>query len=167
MLAFKVSTDYSEILMTHGGNNILTWMRRIKSWDARIKLAANMLRQGIHAIKVLHNLGYAHGDLKPENICARRTKNGKFKFSIIDFGICQKLPDINVVQKKNDWFRGNYMFCSDMQLEGYRPNQYCDLLAFVCVAFYIVNEEVPCTKYAVEQMKKIPKVDLFATNEFT
>ena len=97
MLAYKVSRDYSEILMTHGGNNIETWMNMLKSREDRVKLAAKMLKQGISAIKVLHDLGYAHGDLKPENICARKTKNGKFKFSIIDFGICQRLPDINVV----------------------------------------------------------------------
>jgi len=58
------------------------------------------------------------------------------------------------------------MFCSDMQLEGYRPNQYCDLLALVVVAFYLVNKDVPCTKYADEEMNKTPSVDLFASEEF-
>jgi tRNA A-37 threonylcarbamoyl transferase component Bud32 len=46
----------------------------------------------IIALKTLHGLGYSHGDLKPANICARKTKEGKMKFTLIDFGLCQKLP---------------------------------------------------------------------------
>lgn len=130
-------------------------------------MAAEMLRQGIRAIKVLHDLGYSHGDLKPENICARKSKKGEFKFSIIDFGICQKLPNINDVQKKNQLFCGNKMFCSDMQLDQYKPNQYCDLLAIVLVAYYFVTKDVPCTKYAAYVMKENPEINLFGSEEFT
>jgi serine/threonine protein kinase len=75
-----------------------------------------MLRQGIAALKIIHGLGYSHGDLKPENVCARETKEGKIKFTLIDFGICQKLPMPGDPIKDNKYFRGNFMFCSDRQL---------------------------------------------------
>lgn len=121
MLGYKVSLEFSEILMTHGGNSLETWKRNIKQADNRIHFAADMLRQLIISLKTLHGVGYSHGDLKPQNVCCRKTAEGSFKFTLIDFGICQKLPQIGKPHKKNLWFRGNLMFCSDMQLQYYRP----------------------------------------------
>ena len=45
-----------------------------------------------YGTKMLHELGYSHGDLKPENICARKRQSGEIVFTLIDFGLCQKLP---------------------------------------------------------------------------
>jgi len=53
-----------------------------------------MLRQIIPALKTLHGVGYTHGDIKLENICARICSNGNYKFTLIDFGLCRKLPVI-------------------------------------------------------------------------
>ena len=80
-----------------------------------------MLRQIIMALKTLHTLHYSHGDLKPENICARKTQEGNYKFTLIDFGLCQKLPLVGETYTKNRYFRGNFMFCSDSQLNQCRP----------------------------------------------
>lgn len=40
------------------------------------------------------------------------------------------------------------MFCSEMQLDKYRPNQYCDLVALVLIAYYFIYRNIPITKYA-------------------
>jgi len=88
MLGYKVSKHYSEIMMTHGGNCLEQWMVHIKQVEQRIDFAADMLRQILPALKILHGLNYSHGDLKPENVCARETKEGKLKFTLIDFGLC-------------------------------------------------------------------------------
>jgi serine/threonine protein kinase len=58
------------------------------TFQKRCNFIAEMLRQIIMALKNLHNLGYSHGDLKPENVCARKTREGRLKFTLIDFGIC-------------------------------------------------------------------------------
>jgi serine/threonine protein kinase len=113
MLGYKVSKQYSEILMTHGGDSLEHWLQHINNQQHRIGFAAEMLRQILHAIKSLHAIGYSHGDIKPENICARTTKENKVKFSLIDFGLCQKLPKQGESNTLNKSFRGNYMFCSD------------------------------------------------------
>lgn len=94
MLAYKSSKHFSEILMTHCGNSLEKWKHHIKQPQMRMHFAADMLRQIIPALKTLHGVGYSHGDLKPENICARKNKEGQVKFTMIDFGICQKLPKI-------------------------------------------------------------------------
>lgn len=115
MIGYKVGKDYCEIMMTHGGNNLEQWTAHIKQPERRVDFAADMLRQILSALKTLHSLGYSHGDIKPENICARRTKENKIKFTLIDFGLAQKLNAIGKTHNSN--FRGNYMFCSDHQLE--------------------------------------------------
>jgi serine/threonine protein kinase len=60
-------------------------------------------------LKKIHDFGYSHGDLKPENICARMSSKGQYKFTLIDLGMASKLPKIgqNMARKS---FRGNYMF---------------------------------------------------------
>lgn len=132
----------------------------------RISFAADMLRQAIMALKTLHSQSYSHGDLKPENVCVRESSGGGLKFSLIDFGLCKKLPVPGNNRKKNSNFRGNLMFCSDLQLKHFIPTLYCDLTSLVAVAFYVVEKEVPSTIYASECMKKNPEIDLFSQKEF-
>lgn len=69
-----------------------------------------MLRQIVPALARLHQLGYSHGDLKPENICARTSYVENFKFTLIDFGMVQRLPPYNTPPKRNMYFKGNYLF---------------------------------------------------------
>ena len=73
---------------------------------------AEMLRQVLPGLAHLHMIGYSHGDLKLENICARTSINNNFKFTLIDFGMSQKLPQSDKPNKKNTYFRGNFMFSS-------------------------------------------------------
>jgi serine/threonine protein kinase len=113
MLSYKVSKDFSEIMMTHGGNTLDKWIPLLKDARERSDFAAEMLRQIISALKILHKIGYSHGDLKPSNICVRQDSKGRLKFTLIDFGICQKLPLPGSDGLKNKHFRGNLMFCSD------------------------------------------------------
>ena len=116
----------------------------------KINFAGDMLRQTIIALKTLHGLGYSHGDLKPENVCVRESSESGLKFSLIDFGLCTKLPIPGAEHKQNKYFRGNFMFCSDLQLMKFIPTQFCDLISLINVAYYIVLKEIPATKYARE-----------------
>ena len=122
-----------------------------------------MLRQIIMALKTLHGIGYSHGDLKPANICVRRDSKGRLKFTLIDFGICQRLPKLGDSCKKNRSFRGNLMFASDWQLRQYTATQYCDLTSLAGVAYYIVNEkEMPMTAYK----RQHPEANFMCAKEY-
>ena len=44
LLGYKVCKNYSEIMMTHGGNCVEMWTQRIKDVRSRINFAAEMLR---------------------------------------------------------------------------------------------------------------------------
>lgn len=51
--------------------------------------------QLIKALRNLHRLGYAHCDIKPENICvkllSKQNDNLMIKMTLIDFGLSSKI----------------------------------------------------------------------------
>lgn len=92
LLGYKIGRGVGEILMTNGGECLDGWIERIQLRKNRIGFMAEMLRQVLPGLAHLHMIGYSHGDLKLENICARTSINNNFKFTLIDFGMSQKLP---------------------------------------------------------------------------
>ena len=99
--------------MTNGGECLEDWMERIKSRCSRLCFMAEMLRQILPGLARLHAQGYSHGDLKLENICARTSDQSNLKFTLIDFGMSQKIPKKGKSNRQQTKFRGNFMFASD------------------------------------------------------
>lgn len=129
--------------MTHGGSSVEQWVAHLPSVEDRTHFAADMLRQLILSLKTLHSLGYSHGDIKADNICARVGKDGKFKFSLIDFGVSRRLPKPTQEDAKQQFLVGNVKFCSWRQIELFRPSRLCDLIALLDVSYYVVHRCVP------------------------
>ena len=71
-----------------------------------------MLRDIIKSLHVIHDLGYSHGDIKPENICARQTEAGQFNFTLIGFGNSLKLVKLGQAKQDNKVYKGNLIFAS-------------------------------------------------------
>ena len=71
MLSYKLSLDGGEILMTNAGSSLDKWYEKAFSKPHRMKFACEMIRQLIPVLRRLHDLGFSHGDIKPENICAK------------------------------------------------------------------------------------------------
>lgn len=72
------------------GINLYEWMKENNSnkCPPNIDLLWNMMNQMIIALEYIHNKGYAHKDIKPENIMIENNNN---KIKIIDFGLsCYK-----------------------------------------------------------------------------
>jgi serine/threonine protein kinase len=111
-------------------------------------------------------MGFSHGDLKLENICARTSSHGNFKFTLIDFGMSQKLPQKGVENKPNPFFRGNFMFSSENQLQNYKPTIACDLISLIYVAYYFVENGLPWTDYIDLCMLNDPSVNLYDLGSF-
>lgn len=86
-----------------------------------------MLKQIIPDLKILHGFGYTHGDIKLDNICARVGSDGNYKFTLIDFGICCKLPTPSNRDTVDKHLRGNMIYASTRQMQQLRPNRFCDL----------------------------------------
>ena len=109
---------------------------------------AEMLRQIIPGLERLHAQGYSHGDLKLENICARTSQNGNLKFTLIDFGMSQKIVKRNTKKDiPTKVFRGNLMFASDRQIQIYKPTKVCDLVSLMYVVYFFIENGLPWTDY--------------------
>lgn len=113
----------------------------------------------------MHGLGYAHADIKPENICVRKNREGKLKFTLIDFGISQRLAHPSSMAKDEN-FRGNLMFCSDRQIDKYKPTRFCDLMALILMGYFIIFGEVPSTELANKMLAADPLVNIYSASEF-
>ena len=111
-----------------------------------------MLNQLIPALKKLHDLGFSHGDIKNENICAKFDKNGNLKFTLIDFGVSSKLPLLGLDLRKKR-FRGNLNFASPEHIMNRRASRIDDLYSLLCVAYKFVNLWLPWEE-CLEQMYK-------------
>ena len=111
LLGYKIKEGHGEILMTHGGPNLEKWSEKLINGKQKLNFAFVMIRQMIASLRKIHSLGYAHGDLKPTNICARQSHDGSFKFTLIDLGMTAKLAQLGG-SYQNKTFRGNLMFAS-------------------------------------------------------
>ena len=106
-----------------------------------------MLKQIIPGLERIHSFGYSHADLKPMNICVRASsRDDSYKFTLIDLGMCSKLPRLGQVTNKKT-FRGNFMFASIEQIVRKRPTSLCDLYSLLCVAYFFVYNTLPWTDY--------------------
>jgi serine/threonine protein kinase len=52
-----------------------------------------MLSDIAEVIKICHNEGILHRDIKPGNIIAKKTSAEEFSFYLIDFGIAKQLQN--------------------------------------------------------------------------
>ena len=109
----------------------------IKSMETseRIHIALSLGKQMIRVLKVLHKLGYVHGDIKPHNILfddnnfglqTWEASDSSYKFVLIDFGIAQKYvnDEGSVLPKtKLKSFRGNLEFAAEEWLQKYSKLQ--------------------------------------------
>ena len=95
---------------------------------------------------LLHSFGYSHGDLKGENICARIDSSGNFKFTLIDLGICTKLPKMGEDSYVPN-FKGNLMFSSANQIRNNRPNEVDDVYSLLCVSFKYIIGSLPWMEF--------------------
>ena len=106
----------------------------IRLMENRLEIVLSLGKQIIRALKILHSLGYVHGDIKPQNILfdsnwsESKTENVcdlNHKFVLIDFGVSRKYIDENGVQlfhSKVDTFKGNLEFAASECLQKHRKH---------------------------------------------
>ena len=152
--------------MTNGGMCLEKWTIKIPSKARKMTFVLSMLKQVIPGLKKLHSAGYSHGDMKPENICARESRDGEFKFTLIDLGMCSKLmkPDTD---SKRKYFRGNYIFCHAQQIKNKRPTALDDLYSLVCVAYKFVFGTLPWLERIEKQQAKNPRMNVYDIRFFS
>ena len=152
--------------MTNGGSCLEKWQVKIPTIQTKMNFMITMLKQIIPGMRRLHNHGYSHGDLKPENICARPSADGSYKFTLIDLGMCSKLlrPNSDTSQK---YFRGNYIFCNAEQITNKRPTAIDDLYSLLCVAYMFIFNTLPWLKKIEQLSIKNPRINMYDISYFS
>ena len=147
--------------MNDAGKSLEKWYQMGLSRSHRMRFTCEMLRQMVRALNQLHDLGYSHGDIKPENICAKYDDKGELVFTLIDFGVSLRLFEYGQEQN-NDIFRGNLNFSSPEHLMNCRASRVDDLYSLLCVAYRFVFHLLPWEEYLKALHKKNPnQPDLF------
>ena len=77
--------------------------------------ALAMIKDITASLRSLHNLGYSHGDLKPENICAKQLKDHTFRFTLMGLQNIQKLVKLGA--ENTGVGRGSMIFASTHALQ--------------------------------------------------
>jgi serine/threonine kinase 38 len=68
------------------GGDMMTWLIRLEIFD--LPVAVFYTAELVQAVHTMHQMGYAHRDLKPDNILL--TRHGHLKLT--DFGLCKQAP---------------------------------------------------------------------------
>lgn len=99
------------------------------------------LTLGLHEI---HQKGYVHCDLKPQNIMILEV-DGLIEVKIIDFGLCDRIikDGQHVEAKGDDGVKGTYVYMSRAAHEGARLSRRDDWESLCYVIFALVNGELP------------------------
>ena len=128
--------------MENAGPSIYLWQDAILSEEDRMVFAVEMIRQMLKALFTIHRLGYAHSDIKLENICAKIQEDGSLRFTLIDFGVSCKLRfsrDKNTLKR----FRGNLQTATPQHIARKRPDQVDELKSLLNAAFLFVKNSLP------------------------
>lgn len=103
------------------------------------------IKVGIRVIKSLeniHNLGYIHGDIKPNNILSTSGSwNHSKKITLIDFGMSSKYLDdfgVHVANRKVE-FKSNQWFASVHAFNGNMASRRDDIICLLYTLVYFLT----------------------------
>lgn len=85
--------------------------RRLREADA-----CRLFHDIVDGVDYLHSVGVIHRDLKPENLLMRRTKDGRYRIKVIDFGL-SNIQDPGKVLKTAC---GSPCYAAPEMIKGYR-----------------------------------------------
>ncbi|BFY99107.1 hypothetical protein BsWGS_02149 [Bradybaena similaris] len=73
------------ILLEHAGSSLY----QERAWIAACpKRALSFAKQGFQALDVIHEHGFVHCDIKPDNIMINKHNDSEFTVKLVDFGTC-------------------------------------------------------------------------------
>ena len=138
--------------MRHSGPNLNKWAKKI-SPEMKVNFAIEMVRHVLPSLKKIHDLGYSHGDIKPGNICARKSHDGSFQFTLIDLGMSARLAQLGCTYNFKK-FRGNIMFASTDNILRARASQLDDIYSLLCVAHHFIFGTLPWIEHIEDLQTK-------------
>lgn len=147
IVTYGITEDNLQYFIMHKlGYNLKSMLRRnlLKFKRFSIKTAVQIGLQTLDRLEALHNLGYLHLDLKPDNILLGSSNMHKIESStlyLIDYGISKKYLDEfgdHIPESNRVPFQGNIIFASKnafMHKEQSRRDDLISLLYFLSFLF--------------------------------
>lgn len=148
----------SIIIMEESGNTLSHWIKNNHSYDNIYfeKLALIFLNI-IEALFCLHQEGYYHGDVKPENILVSE-KDGFFKVQLIDFEK-SGIMDINKTTKAGT---KEYKLHKESEV-----NKIDIQSVAIMIYMYLIFKSTGCYDFRRTIKRILPEFDLYNRNVFT
>ena len=99
-------------------------------------------------LEVLHNLGYIHNDLKPENLLISQDLE---TVNLIDFGFSEPYLNKDGTHKPSQYqpiFKGNLLYCSTNACSAKGKSRRDDVQSLLHVLSFILNDNLPWCKHS-------------------
>lgn len=109
-----------------------------------IPIVLSIAYAGIKVLKDIHDAGYLHLDLKPDNIGVKRSLKG-IQIYLMDFGLAKKYKShgIHCSSGFAKDIRGHPVFASIPVLKGLKPSRRDDLESFLYTLAFMANGTLP------------------------
>jgi serine/threonine protein kinase len=134
--------DVQNILIMERLNMSLEQLRKREGGKLPLPYMLQIGRLGLLRLQTVHNAGFAHRDIKPDNFMLRHDT-----LYIIDFGLCKKLVDPrsgrHIPQKTDKCLAGTPRYASIRAHRGFEQSRRDDLEAFMYMCIYLVNGQLP------------------------
>ena len=131
---FFTTNDYCYILIDYFDENLYNYKNRIHNSENYELKIIDIFTILFDTIKKIHEVGYVHRDLKPLNICLKKTEP-----YFIDFGFSKKIIENNkhISEKKINSIIGSYSFISNNVKNNIEPTRRDDIESLLYILLFM------------------------------
>ncbi|MBE9221336.1 serine/threonine protein kinase [Cyanobacterium stanieri LEGE 03274] len=121
----------------------------IKTQKISLQESLCIITQILAGLRIAHNQGVIHRDLKPDNIFLIPTLNNKHIVKILDFGIARKVDSMSVIRltKMNDYFASPYYISPEHIYGVTELDARSDIYNLGLIFYEIITGNKPFTDY--------------------
>lgn len=140
MISYEESPNSAEILMEALGPNLRKLLKQCPGNEFCKTTVYMITIQLIKRIRLLHQLGYVHNDLKLDNIIVGH--KDPQQIYLIDFGLSCKYYEEDGTHSKKKYvekFSGNFLFASLNSCRGNNKSRRDDVQSCMYIMCYLLN----------------------------
>lgn len=133
-----------------------------KKGKLTIEIILYIIKECAEALKILHDIGYCHLDIKAENFLVVESPDGNIQIKIIDFGFISKIGKL-ISPLGTPHYMSPIMSISYLRKQKIEVNNYHDIFSLGCMLYvfiyiYIIkayNDNIFNTYYSYPSMSTI------------